>query len=632
MKACASCGQQVANRAKFCPSCGAATADTPAPAAGAPELLTAGAEPSATATTTPTDAADRTLVERILGGDWRAAAYVAGPSALVAVALSLAATSYLLWTGNGSDDAFGFGHSAGGFFHSAAGLLAMAFGSPLFTRAGGSDTGFGSGGGYGAGAAPLTISLLVLATYALLLRTYLPDATASTRVAGAVRASVLTSFALAMLSFGAFSTSDLGDQARLHLTSSPGRVFGWSLLFFTVVGTVVAVRPRQLWATRTAESPTLDRLTGEWLLPIQGALVAMTTAVVLGGVTAIVIFVAEADGSRLDVLKALPILLAYLVNLGVDVFQISMGAALHASASGGDGGSASVSLFDRHGLSAGYFGLLALPPVAIMAGVAWIRRYRGSVEPRILARSCYRMALPAVVVYVVLAVASRAGFEYGGPGAQSFGSGHAGPQVLLGALILAAWFVVVGFAAGRYLLSEPPPAGSTEPLPQRPGWLGRTVSAGPVALVALAVAILAGIGGVATANDKDHSGDFGFVGSLLLFGVAGVSESNATVTTGSGTAIAPVPSPIQLAPVPPTGAAAPAALRDLAVAEETYYTTNGTYTTDQFQLDVGSDPTVYLDVVRADATSYCAEAFGQQDGQSYSYDSTVGSVVTGSTC
>jgi hypothetical protein len=638
MKACATCDQQVANRAKFCPHCGAATPATATttpttateaaaaqPAAAAePDLLSAGAGP------------ERTWVERVLGGDWRTAAYAAVPAVLLAVSLGLVATSYLLWTNSGDN----FGHSAGGYFHNAIGLMAMAFGSPQFTHGGsGADAGT-----FGAGVAPLTISIVVLVTFGLLLRTYLPAGPRVARATGAVRAALLAAFLLSMVSFGGYSTTKLFDSS-LHVTTSPPRVFGWSLLWFGLVGIVVAVRPRELLAERASTNPGLARLTGEWWLPVQGAAVAMATAVIVGGLAGLAIIVAQADGSRLDVLKALPILLAYFVNLGIDVFQVSMGAALHASV-GGDGGSGSLSLFDRHGLSAAYFALLVLPPLAIAAGVAWMRRYRDVVSPQLLARSCYRMAGPAVLIYLLVAVPSRIGFEYGGQ--DGFGSGHAGPEILLGGLILIAWFLVLGFAAGRYLLTLPPPPFASGGTPPPSRWRSRTVLAAPVAVVALVLGLVAGVAGVATADDKDHEGDIGAVGSLLLFGAFATATTSfdeggssfSSSDSGSGFATA---SPVPVTPLypatpavspflPVTDAQARSALRDLAVAEETWFTTYGSYSISEFDLDLLHQPGVVFTIVRADNTSFCAEAIVPATDAAFTYDSTVGSVTDGRGC
>ncbi|MDQ1696308.1 MAG: hypothetical protein QOJ03_1661 [Frankiaceae bacterium] len=619
MKACAGCGQQVANRAKFCPHCGAATPPTTTAtktaaakqtAAPEPELLVAGAGP------------ERTWVERVLGGDWRSAAYAAVPAVLLAVALGLAANSYLLWTGSGDN----FGHSAGGYFHSAIALMAMAFGSPQFTHGGtGADAGT-----FSAGVAPLTISIVVLVTFALLLRTYLSADTRVARATGAVRAALLAAFLLSMVSFGGYSTTRLLDS-KLHVTTSPPRVFGWSLLLFGIVGIAVAVRPRELLRERASTDAAMARLTGEWWLPVQGAAVAMATAIIGGGLAALAIIVAQDDGNRLDVLKALSILLAYFVNLGVDVFQVSMGAALHASVAGGDGGSASVSLFDRHGLSAGYFGLLLLPPLAIAAGVAWMRRYRNVVSPQTLARSCYRMAAPAVLIYLLVAVPSRVGYEYGGQ--EGFGGGHAGPEILLGALILGAWFLVLGFAAGRYLLTLPPsPFAGTPPEPR---WRIRPILAAPVAIVALVLGLVAGGAGVATADDKNKDGDIGAVGSFLLFGAFATAElsSDGGVTSGGGSAVVAPLTPVPITPVDPvTDAQAQSALRDLAVAEETYFTTYGVYTASEFDLDLIHQPGILFTTIQADSTSFCAEALVVSTGTAFTYDSTVGTVTDGRGC
>jgi hypothetical protein len=430
-----------------------------------------------------------------------------------------------------------------------------------------------------------------------------------------------------MVSFATWTTEHLDGQ-RLHLTSSPGRIFGWSLLIFAVVGAIVAVRPMQWLTEQEDTNPTAARLAGQWWLPVQGAAVAMATAITLGGVAGIVIFFVEADGGRLDVAKSLPILLAYFVNIGIDVFQVAMGAALHASFSGSGGDGGSLSLFDRHGLPAGYFALLVLPPLAIAAGVAWIRRHRATVDPRLLARSCYRMALPAVLIYLALAIPSRVGFEFSG--GEDSGTGHAGPQVLLGGLILLAWFVVLGFAAGRYLLQQPPAATAATPPPGR--WGRRALTAVPVLAVALAVAVGAGVGGVVTADKKNHAGDFGPLSGLFLFGSFAASSGS---ETSSGEAQAVPVSPAAPPPTFPSNASssgADGALRDLANAEESYYLVNGEYTTDEFSLDIAQRSDVDLTLVRADTSSFCAEATDLGSFADYTYDSTVGTVVRGQTC
>src|SRR4051812_37028606 len=198
MRLCAQCGRQVGQRARFCTSCGADLGEA-----------SAGAETIGDA---PEAAADRTLVERVLGGDWRSAALVAGPTALVGYTLGLLTSLYLCWTGSGGDGDVGVGHSAAGVFHSAGAFLAMAVGSPVFIGSKGPD----DSATFGVGMAPLTITLLILLTYALLLRSYLPDGPTSMRMAAVVRSTVLTAFVLAMVSFSAYATERL-DQDTVHL-------------------------------------------------------------------------------------------------------------------------------------------------------------------------------------------------------------------------------------------------------------------------------------------------------------------------------------------------------------------------------------------------------------------------------
>lgn len=343
-----------------------------------------------------------TIVERLFNGDWRSAAIVAGPTVLVAFVLGLVASSFLIWIGAGEDDDFGlFNHSNAGFFRSAFGLTGMAFGSPTFLSSSSGRDHFTSQ----AGMAPLTITLLTALVFVLLLRRYDAVGTAVERIDLALRAAVLTAIGMALLTIGMHANVHT-DGDTLHQSGSPGRAFGWSLLLFVVAALVAAVRSWDL-------PENIEQLWSKWRLPILGAAVAITTAVVLAGITGIVIIFAQADGGRVDVLKALPMLLAYLVNLGVDVFQIAVGGALRA---GGGGDSSSVSLFNRHGLSAAYFFLLLLPPIAISVGITWIRRNAGATSRQEVARACYRMSVPAAWLWLLVAIPSRAGFSVSGTG------------------------------------------------------------------------------------------------------------------------------------------------------------------------------------------------------------------------
>lgn len=559
---------------------------------------------------------DRTLVERVLGGDWRSAALVAAPTVLTAYALALLACIVLWWTGD--DDVFT--HSSAGYFHSAGALMAMAMGSPIFVSSGGDG-----GGHFFGGMAPLTITFVVIAVFAMLLRSYLPDeAPTNVRVASALRATLLTALGLALASISAY-VSEGTEDGRVHLSSSPGRVFGWSLLIFGVTGVLVASRPFRALDARSASDVRIARLRDHWSLPARGALAALTTAVVLGGVTGLIIFFVESSGDRLGVAKALPLFFAYFVNLGVDVFHLSMGAPLHESFSGR--GSSS-SLFDRNGIPAGYLLLFVLPPICVAAGVQWMRRNSGNVTPELLSRACYRMTLPAMLGYLVLAVPSRAGFGAADTG-ELGGSGHAGVHPLYGALILAAWFLILGFAAGRYVLQHPTGKAPGEPKPFR--WTRRMLRAESVAIVAGVVAVIAAAGGIATAKDGKDSNDFGLLGAAFFFGMV---SSDAEVSGGSVTVSPPpVYTPPSVAPLPalPTSTAADELLRSAAVGEETYFTDYQTYTADQTQLQVSPQPGVVLTIPRADATAFCLEAF-TDNGETYTYDSTTRAVVVGANC
>jgi hypothetical protein len=559
-----------------------------------------------------------TLVERLFGGDWRTAAIVAGPTVLVAFVLGLVATSYLIWVDAGGDEDFDLlAHSNAGFFRSAFAITGMAFGSPAFLSGGkGSDH-----VAYQAGMAPLTITLLTALVFVFLLRRYDAVGTFAERIDLALRAALLTAIGLALLTIGMYATQHL-DGDTVHQSGSPGRTFGWSLLLFVAAAVVATVRSWDL-------SEDLERLWGKWRLPVLGAVVAIVTAVVLSGITGIVIILAQADSGLTDVVKALPILFVYLVNLGVDVFQIAVGGALRA-ASGGDG--SSVSLFDRHGLSAAYFFLLLLPPIAITVGISWIRRHAGDTSRQEVARACYRMSVPAAVLWLLVAIPSRTGFSIHGNGAPGGASGHAGVQVLLGTLIVFGWFLVLGYVIGQWWL--PRDLGMQTP-PRAPGWFGGALNAGPLAIVVGIVGVVIAAGGVATAKDGAQTGDFGPVSGLVgiaAFGFDTTSDEGASFSTESGSASSNGTGAQSFTSDGSSEAEAQVDLRVYVTAEETYYADHQTYTADPAELTQLSFGVTSgtVAVIRADSSSYCLETF--TDNGPYTYDSNVGDVVPGATC
>ena len=567
----------------------------------------------------------RTPVERLLSGDWRSAALVAGPTVLVAYVLGLVGTSFLIWLRSSGDDTFDpLAHSNTGFFRSAFALTGMAFGSPDFLSGGsGSDH-----LAYQAGMAPLTITLLTAATFVFLLRRYDAIGTLAERVDLALRAAVLTAVGLALLTIGMYATIR-SDGDTVHQSGSSGRVFGWSLLLFAATAVVASVRRWDL-------AENVERLWETWRLPVLGGVVAMSTAIVIGGLTGILIIVAQADSGRLDVLKALPAIFIYLVNLGVDVFQIAMGGSLHASA--GSGGS-SLSLFDRHGLSAAYFFLLLLPPLAIITGISWIRSHAGEASRQDVVRACYRMALPAALLYLLVAVPSRAGFAVGGGGVGFGGSGHAGVQVLLGTLIAFGWFAVLGYVIGQFWLPPTVGGAGTPPRPPRlPAWTRGAVSAGPLAIVAGVIGVLIAAGGAATAKSGAQSGDLGPVSGIVGLGAFATASSDGSVDEGGsssdgGSVETFTPSPAPTFPAGPQSDQAAQDLRDYATAEEVYFAQNNTYTLDPSQLPSppAGAPTSPVTIARADSTSYCLEEF-TDNGQAFTYDSNVRLVTDGATC
>lgn len=553
----------------------------------------------------------RTVVERLFKGDWRTAAIVAAPTVLVAYVLGLVASSYLIWTRSSlGDGSFGVGgHTNAGFFRTAFSLTGMAFGSPTFNslRGGGGDI---SSGSTQAGMAPLTITLLTLAAFVYLLRRYDVVDNYRDRVETAIRAAIITALGLALLTIGMW-----GTVHGIHQTGSPGRVFFWSLLGFALVAGLASMRTSEFGDKQW-------EIWARWRLPIQAAVVAVTTAIVLGGIAGILIITAQADGHRADVLKALPILLAYFVNLGIDVLHIGLGASLRVSA--GFGG-VSVSLFNRHGLSAEYLLLFLLPLIAIAAGVRWIRGHRADYSPQDVARACYRMALPATLLCLVIAIPSRAGFSVSGDG--SFGaSGHAGVELFVGTMIAFGWFLVLGFLIGQWFLPRDVAGGGTAGRPPRlPTWLRGSVAAGPLAIVVGLIGVVVAAGGVASAKSGVHPADLGPVSNLTMADQLN-AESDTFAEEGGGASVTVTPAtPV---PVATPDSQTTDTLNAYASAENSYFVANQVYTTDPTELNSSLSPPASLLIVSPDGVSFCIQ-MNDPTGQPWHYDSAAPGITLG---
>ena len=537
---------------------------------------------------------DRTLTEQLFKGDWRSAALVAAPTVLVAYVLGVVASSYLIWSKAslvGGDSDIG-GHTNAGFFRTAFTLTGMAFGSPTFT----SLEGTRNSGAAQAGMAPLTITVLTIAAFVYLLRRYDVVDNHRDRLETAVRAAILTAVGLALLTIGMW-----GTVHGIHQTGSPGRAFGWSLLGFVLVAGIASVRISELTERQ-------QQIWARWRLPIHGAVAAVTTAIVLGGIAGILIITAQVEsGDRVVVLKAMPLLLAYFVNLGIDVLHLGLGAALRIS-SGFFG--VSISLFNKHGLSALYLLLFLLPPIAIGTGIAWMRRHRAGASPRDVARACYRMAIPAAVLCFVIALPSRVGFSI--TGEESFGaSGHAGVELFVGTLIAFGWFLVLGYLVGQWRLPRDNASSGAPPRPPRaPAWLRGSVAAGPLAIVAGIVGVLVTAGGVATAKSGVHPADLGPVANITMsdeLNAESETFAEGGDSTGAQSFVTPTTPP---APIPAAGSPdtlTTSALNGYAAAEVNYFGLHQTYTTDPTELGTLPSASDLVLIIRGDATSFCIQ-------------------------
>jgi hypothetical protein len=245
------------------------------------------------------------------------------------------------------------------------------------------------------------------------------------------------------------------------------------------------------------------------------------------------------------------------------------------------------------------------------------------------------MALPAALLYLLIAVPSRVGYSFSAGGELFGGNGHAGVEVLRGTLIAFGWFVVLGYAIGQWWLPRGlgGGAGASSRPSRLPAWLHGSIAAGPLAIGVGVVGVLIAAGGVATAKSGTQPADLGPVSGVFTLGAVGASSSIDEGSSSSGGSAEVFPA----SPPPVTGGPATDQagqdLRDYAAAEEVYFTENETYTIDPSRLTVvaAGAATSTVTIARADTSSYCLEAF-TTDGQVLSYDSAVRLVTPGATC
>ena len=395
---------------------------------------------------------------RVLSGDWLAAVRDAAPAVVTVLVLAaLATVAVMTATRPGSDELLVEGTGAGRWLRYVCVAVGLAFGSPLSMSMSGGEESFFPGD-YSLGFVPLTVTFAALAVLWLRVRAGMRAGRFSDWLADGVRTAAVFAFALAVVSvLGRWSVTEtrpgfddsgfddpgfegsFGVAEETTTTSFsvwPPKVFFWA--FLAALAVVALAHLTRSWPSRWAA----------WGVVVRGALVGVGAGVALSFVAALVLAYANADrvdASASDVTGALPALLAYLPNLGTAAFGVVSGGRLGASY----GEQASVTLWSSW-LPDGYLLLFVIPVLAVAAGARYVTR-RSGLPPAESARACARMALPAGLAWGVLAIAGSAHTSV------VFGGGRTGPR-LWDALLVALWFGVLGWLAGRALAGRQAPA------------------------------------------------------------------------------------------------------------------------------------------------------------------------------
>ncbi|MDX6285274.1 MAG: hypothetical protein QOG53_759 [Frankiales bacterium] len=574
------------------------------------------AEPPPPATDTAAAPESLTAVERVLQLDWASTARIAVPSLLALIAAACVALTTLLMFDNHRGD-ISIGPQArppvGDFFKFVAMVSAMALNSSIRFK-----------GGH-VSLMPLTLTALVLVVYAGLTRRYLRQGSTADTLGRLLRASLLFAVLATVVSvFGRFSFGGRGDRAKISV--SPGQTFVWGFLLTAAVGALVVYGP-VLVARARADERVWARLR-VWRLPLQGGLVALAAAIALGGLAFIIaafVEISNNDGNVLDVVRALPIIFGFFINIGVTVAALAMGDTVSGEVGAfGSGGNEKFGYADLQGAADGYFLMLLLPVVATLIGINWMLRHRQDENVRDLSRACYRMAVPFALGWFFLAIPTRVEIGAGG-----VAGAHIGPDLFLGLVLALGWPGVIGAIYGQWLLRR----GETAPLPASRSarriavqfaWL-------PITIAALLVIGATTVAAAVRHQDVGRSTSFGsiFSGEVGDQGVAPAPRYTQAPPTFS---VPPIPVPT-LSPIPDRGRAqASSLLYQASFAQRSYQARNGRYTTDESELGILTPPDVTLDIASADATRFCMTARADNGTAVYSYDSDVGRVVDGDSC
>lgn len=480
---------------------------------------------------------------RLLDADWGAVGAAVLPILLALVAGSQLAALTAWLAGDSPASSTDVGS-----YLSALTMIACAtfFGGISASNEAGHSDGFQVA--FSVHAVPLGITLLVLATaWFAIKRSARGDQRERTGIA--VRVSVIVALVVLALALLSRVDSGLGDgEGVVHANAVESFIGALALLLAT---TVLAARGAEPWLTA--------RL-GSWLAPVRGAVSGLVAACVLGfiaGLIAVVITVAVYDGSLADVLRGLPLALAFLPNLGLAVAHVALLGTLDISFAAFFGGGGGVGLLARHGAPAWYWLLVVIAPVVIAVAIARALRTAEPEDDAAARLVAYRVALPLAVGWMLLGLASRVAV-----GSLGFGS-SAGPTVWQTLVLPALWAGVLGF-----LLAGPLRRVATPRRPSRRLRAPLQVSTLCLGFVVASVLLAAGAAAGARSNGSD-AGPFGLSDSE----VSGGSASVGAVISPSGTQSGDVSS-----------ADLHALAEDVAKAERTYFDQHGEYTTELHRL------------------------------------------------
>lgn len=439
MANCSECGMTLQAGSRFCSRCGTAvpalaaevlSEARPTPAEPGDNEAPDTAVPKADIEDTPVE---RTPVERLLEADWKSATLATLPAVAVLVLGALLAAAGL-WQSDDAVQLLGQGDlkdAGAGYHNAAATTLAQAFRSRLHFENGGTT-----------GLMPLSLTIATLAVlYAFTRRTTRIDRSPRERALHGLRTGVVFALFVWLLSLLGDWTSRGGQEAD----TSSGRTLIWSLLFGTATALAAA-----LWRTDgrdlARDRTEVWRRWVQWRLPTEGALVALGTGLLAGGIAAVTIAYLETDTlgtTTAQLTSLLPYAIGVLVNLGVAVMHVGMLGNLMLPRSQGADPEA-VSLYDLHGASPAYWLLVLLPVVSLLAGAWWIKRRGRGLDDRGLQRAAYRMALPLTVLWSVLLFCSRI---YRGDASARVVETHTGPRVIEGIALMVLWGILGGWLA-----------------------------------------------------------------------------------------------------------------------------------------------------------------------------------------